>query len=97
MTEDGIDDIDVDQMRVDHEHYHAIVNHPVRKAILESLRERSLTIEEIAAKTQLNQEELSWHITILESGMFAFVEKENRPDNVAYKLTKAGKVINYLE
>ena len=84
-------------MRIDHDQYHVAVNHPVRKAILEALHQRSLTIEEIAAKTNLTQEALNWHITILESGRFACIEKENKPEYVVFKLTQAGRVINYLE
>jgi|AGTN01.2.fsa_nt_gi Bacterial regulatory protein, arsR family. len=86
-----------DQESVTHDRYRAAVNHPDRKAILEVLRERSLTVEELAAKTGLTAEALSWHLAVLESGRFACVEKENRPDGVAYRLTKAGRVINYLE
>ncbi len=98
MSNGEIDEYEKDdQMRISYGQYHVAVNHPTRKAILEALRERSLTIEEIAAKTELTKEALSWHITILESGMFACIEKENRLDCVAYRLTKAGKVINYLE
>ncbi len=97
MSDDGIEENVVDRMRIDHEQYHATVNHPIRKAILELLKVGSLTIDELVAKTGLTTEALSWHITVLESGRFACIEKENRPVGVAYRLTKAGRVINYLE
>jgi DNA-binding transcriptional ArsR family regulator len=85
------------QESVTHDRYRAAVNHPVRKAILELLRERSYTVEELAAKTGLTTEALSWHISVLESGMFACIEKQNGPQGTVYQLTKAGRVINYLE
>jgi DNA-binding transcriptional ArsR family regulator len=82
---------------VTHDRYRAAVNHPVRKMILELLRGGSLTVEELAAKTGLTSEALSWHLSVLESGMFACIEKKNGPEGVIYHLTKAGRVINYLE
>jgi DNA-binding transcriptional ArsR family regulator len=97
MSDDGIEENVVDQMRIDHEQYHAAVNHPIRKAILELLKAGSLTLEELVTKKGLTSEALSWHIAVLESGKFACIEKENRPVGVAYGLTKAGRVINYLE
>jgi DNA-binding transcriptional ArsR family regulator len=98
MSDDEIENCETtDQESVTHDRYRAAVNHPIRRAILEALSERCLTVEELAAKTGLTPEALSWHISVLESGMFACIEKENRPGSVAYKLTKAGRVINYLE
>jgi DNA-binding transcriptional ArsR family regulator len=97
MSDDEIEECEKDQMCTSHDQYHVAVNHPIRKTILEALRERSLTLEEIAAKTNLTQEALSWHITILETGRLACIEKENKPKCVVYKLTQAGSVINYLE
>jgi len=85
------------QESVTHDRYRAAVNHPVRKAILELLRGGSLTVDELAAKTGLTPEMLSWHLDVLESGMFACIEKENKSEDVLYQLTKAGRVINYLE
>ncbi len=85
------------QESVTHDRYRAAVNHPARKSILEALRAGSLTAEEIALKTGLTPEALNWHLTVLESGMFACIEKEKRDGCVAYRLTKAGRVINYLE
>lgn len=98
MSDDEIENCETaNQESVTHDRYRAAVNHPVRKAILELLRERSLTVEELAIKIGLTPEALSWHISVLESGMFACIEKENSPDCIAYRLTKAGNVINYLK
>ena len=94
MSDDEFENYETaNQESVTHDRYRAAVNHPVRKAILEALRERGLTVEEIASKTVLTPEALSWHLAVLESGMFACVESEN----AVYRLTKAGRVINYLE
>jgi DNA-binding transcriptional ArsR family regulator len=98
MSDEEIERCDTShQESVTHDRYRAAVNHPDRKAILELLRGGSLTVEELVAKTGLTPEALSWHLGVLESGMFACVEKINRPEGVAYQLTKAGRVINYLE
>jgi len=98
MSDEEIERCDTsNQESVTHDRYRAAVNHPDRKAILELLRGGSLTVEELAAKTGLTTEVLSWHLAVLESGMFACVEKINRPQGAAYQLTKAGRVINNLE
>jgi DNA-binding transcriptional ArsR family regulator len=86
-----------DQMRLSHEHYLSIVNNPVRKTILEALCKGNLTVEDLQAITNLSMEALSWHLSILETGTFACIEKETQPGHVVFKLTKAGKVINYLK
>jgi DNA-binding transcriptional ArsR family regulator len=94
MSDDEIENCETaNQESVTHDRYRAAVNHPIRRAILEALQERGLTVEEIASKTGLTHEALGWHLAVLESGMFACVEKEN----AVYRLTKAGRVINYLE
>ena len=85
------------QESVTHDQYRAAVNHPLRKAILALLNKRSYTVDELAAETGLTLEALSWHISVLESGMFACIEKKNGPEGIVYQLTKAGRVINYLE
>jgi DNA-binding transcriptional ArsR family regulator len=98
MVDEEIEGCDnTNQESITHDQYRAAVNHPDRKAILEALREGSLTVEELTAKTGLTPEALSWHITVLENGMFACIEKQNRPEGAVYQLTKAGRVINYLE
>lgn len=98
MSDEEIERCDTShQESVTHDRYRAAVNHPVRKAILELLRERNYTAEELATKTGLTPEALSWHISVLESGMFACIEKKNGPEGAVYQLTKAGRVIEYLE
>jgi DNA-binding transcriptional ArsR family regulator len=98
MSDEEIETCDTsNQESVTHDRYRAAVNHLARKAILEALRVGSVTLEELAAKTGLTTEALGWHLAVLESGMFACVEKINRPQGAVYQLTKAGRVINYLE
>jgi DNA-binding transcriptional ArsR family regulator len=98
MLDDEFENCDsINQEGAAHQQFLAAVNHPVRKAILEALRERSLTIEEIVEKTGLTAEALSWHLAILESGRSACIETENKPGGVVYRLTKAGRIIDYLE
>jgi DNA-binding transcriptional ArsR family regulator len=98
MSDEEIEGCDsANQESVTHDRYRAAVNHPVRKAILGLLSERSYTFEELASKTGLTAEALSWHLSVLESGMFACIEKKNGPKGAVYQLTKAGRVIEYLE
>jgi DNA-binding transcriptional ArsR family regulator len=98
MSDDEIERCDTsNQESVTHDRYRAAVNHPDRKAILEALCGGSLAFEELAAKTGLSTEALSWHLAVLESGMFACIEKHNGSEGIVYQLTKAGRVINYLE
>lgn len=98
MSDEEIEKCDTSrQESVIHDRYRAVVNHTVRKAILEQLRDGSYTVDQLATKTGLTDEVLSWHLAVLESGMFACVEKVNKPEGAVYQLTKAGRVINYLE
>jgi DNA-binding transcriptional ArsR family regulator len=84
------------QESVTHDRYRAVVNHPVRKEILQLLSGGSLTVEELSAQMGLTPEALGWHLSVLESGMFACIEKVNNTKGAVYQLTKAGRVINYL-
>lgn len=84
------------QESVTHDRYRAAVNHPVRKEILQLLIGGSLTVEELSAQIGLTPEALGWHLAVLESGMFACIEKVNSTKGAVYQLTKAGRVINYL-
>ncbi len=96
MSEDETQEGEKREMSIRHAQYLFAVNNPIRRLILEALSECSLTIEEIMAKTKLTQEVLNWHIAVLESGSFPCVEKESMQGVTVYKLTKAGRVINYM-
>ncbi len=77
-----------------HERYLLAVNSPVRRKILEALRESNLTVDQLCKKTNLEEQTLSWHLSILERALC--VEKAANAENQIYRLTKAGKVIEYL-
>ena len=83
-----------EEMKLLHERYLIAVNNSSRRRILEALRKGSLTTEELVIKTDLNREDLRWHLSVLES--VRCVEKENGAGDIVYKLTQAGKVIDYI-
>jgi DNA-binding transcriptional ArsR family regulator len=78
-----------------HERYLRAVNSPLRRKILDVLNEGIATIEELEAKTGLDEITLKWHLSVLESGFC--IERENKQGNLIYKLTQEGKVVNYIE
>ena len=78
-----------------HERYLTVVNNPSRRKILEALREGGLTAEEIGTKTELSAEALRWHLGLLES--VRCVETENAAGNLVYRLTQAGRVVEFME
>ena len=78
-----------------HERYLRAVNSPLRRKILYALAEGNTTIEELEAKTGLDKITLKWHLSVLESGFC--IEKENKQENLIYKLTQEGKVVEYIE
>ena len=84
-----------EETKLFHERYLAAVNNPSRRKILEALREGCVTIEEIVAKTNLDKEVLFWHLSFLVS--VRCVEEANASGNPSYKLTQAGKVIEFME
>jgi len=82
------------EMKLSHELYLRAVNNPLRRKILEALTRGAATIEDLEAKTNLDEATLKWHLNVLESGLC--IEKENIQGNLTYKLTKFGKVVDYL-
>jgi hypothetical protein len=83
------------EMRLSHELYLRAVNSPLRRKILEVLTEGIATIEELGAKTNLDETTLKWHLNVLESGLC--IEKENKQGIFVYKLTQFGKVVDYMK
>jgi len=83
------------EMKLSHELYLRAVNNPLRRKILEALTRGAATIEDLEAKTNLDEATLKWHLNVLESGLC--IEKENKQGNLTYKLTKFGKVVDYLK
>jgi DNA-binding transcriptional ArsR family regulator len=83
------------KMKMVHELYLRAVNNPLRRRILEALSEGKATSEELSAKTGLDEAGLNWHLSILENSIC--VEREDNQGHWVFKLTQAGKVIDYLE
>jgi DNA-binding transcriptional ArsR family regulator len=81
------------EMKLSHELYLRAVNNPLRRKILDALTEGNATVEELEAKTNLDEITLRWHLNVLESGLCV----ENKQDKVIYKLTQFGKVVKYLK
>ena len=71
------------------------VNNPLRRKILRALKVGDATIETLQSRTGLDAGTLEWHLSILEHGFC--VEKEVRDGETLYKLTKEGKVVDYVE
>jgi len=84
-----------EETKLFHERYLFAVNNPSRRKILEALRDGCATIEEIVAKTNLDKEVLIWHLSLLVS--VRCVEEASTSGNPSYKLTQAGKVIEFME
>jgi len=78
-----------------HLRYLRAVNNPLRREILRALKEGDATIETLQARTGLDAKAVQWHLGILEHGFC--VEKETRDGETFYKLTKEGKVVDYVE
>jgi DNA-binding transcriptional ArsR family regulator len=83
------------EMKLSHELYLRAVNNPLRRKILEFLTEGNATMKELEAKTNLDEITLKWHLDVLEGGLC--VEKENKQGNIIYKLTKFGRVVDYMK
>jgi len=84
-----------EETKLFHERYLMAVNNLSRRKILEALKDGWATIEEIVAKTNLDKEVLIWHLSLLIS--VRCVEEANASGNPSYKLTQAGKVIEFME
>ena len=82
-----------EETKLFHERYLVAVNNPSRRKILEALRDGFATIEEIVPN--YDKEVLLWHLSFLVS--VRCVEKANASGNPSYKLTQAGKVIEFME
>ena len=78
-----------------HERYLRAMNSPLRRKILSVLNEGNATIEELEAKTGLNEIELKWHLDMLEHGFC--IEKEEKRGILIFKLTQEGRVVNRIE
>jgi len=85
----------IEETRQYHNRYFRAINSPIRRKILKAIKDGSETIDDLKVRTGLDVDALNWHLSILEHGFC--VEKERRDGKPVYKLTKEGKVVDYLE
>lgn len=78
-----------------HRRYLRAVNHPLRKKILEILRNQNMTAERLATRLRIDVKSLSWHLEFLEYGHC--ITRKRDDARIVYMLTKEGNVINYLD
>ena len=77
-----------------HRRYFIAVSNSLRRKILRILKGEDATLEVLQSRTGLDLETLKWHLSMLEYGFC--VEREVRGSATFYKLTKEGRVIDYL-
>ena len=78
-----------------HRRYLRAVNHPLRKQILEILKEQRMSAKMLASRLGLDMRTVTWHLELLEYGHC--IAQEQKEGDVVFVLTKEGEVINYLE
>jgi predicted transcriptional regulator len=78
-----------------HTRYLRAINSPVRRNILRAIKGGTSTFKELKAVTGLNAESLCWHLNILERGFC--IEKEVNENQLIYKLTQEGLVVDYMD
>lgn len=85
----------IESTRVYHERYLRAVNSTLRRKILRVLKDGPASIEELLSKTRLENQDLQWHLNILEHGFC--VEKKTDSGKLLYEITQEGKVVDYIE
>jgi DNA-binding transcriptional ArsR family regulator len=85
----------IEENRLYHTRYLRAVNSPLRREILRALKKGYETIRDLQSSVGLDEASLKWHLSVLEHG--SCVEKEIKQGKLIYKLTKEGKVVDYLE
>lgn len=78
-----------------HLRYLRALNNPVRREIIRTIKDGLNTIEGIQAHTKLDNKTLMWHLQILEWG--ECVEKVTAGDEVRYRVTQEGRVVDYTD
>jgi DNA-binding transcriptional ArsR family regulator len=71
------------------------VSHPLRREILRALKSGSATFEDLQSQTGLDTDALKWHLGILEHDFC--IERAFEQGKQVFKLTKEGRVVEYLE
>lgn len=85
----------IEENRLYHTRYLRAINSPLRREILRALKKGYATIRELQSNTELDENTLKWHLSVLEHG--SCIEKEIKQGKLIYKLTKEGQVVDYLE
>ena len=78
-----------------HVRYLRAINNPIRRDILRAMKDGDATIQALQSKTGLDPKALEWHLSILEYGYC--VEKEIKDDTTIYRLSKEGKVVDFMD
>ena len=95
MSNSGDRSKSIEENRLYHTRYLRAINSPLRREILRALNEGCATIEDLQSSTGLDNETLKWHLSVLEHGFC--VEKDIKKGKLVYRLTKEGRVVDYLE
>ena len=77
-----------------HRRYLRAVNNPVRRSILQLLKNRDMSFNELQSKLDIDEKNLCWHLHMLENG--CCIIKVNKDDQIFYRSTQEGKIIDYL-
>jgi DNA-binding transcriptional ArsR family regulator len=83
------------ETRERHVRYLRAVNNPLRRKILNAIKDGYRTIEELKSNLGLDETTLDWHMKVLEHGFC--VEKEEQNGRTVYKLTEEGEVIDFMD
>jgi len=78
-----------------HVRYLRAVNNPLRRKILNAIKEGHKTIEDLKSNLDLDETTLDWHMKVLEHGFC--VEKKQQNGDTVYKLTEEGEVIDFMD
>ena len=85
----------IEETRRYHERYLRAISSPLRREILRAVKDGCMTVEDLRARTGLDEKALNWHLSILEHGFC--VEKDTRKGELVYRLTQEGKVVDFLK
>ena len=89
----------VNQSIAETKRYHTLylraINSPIRRRILQVLKNGEATINELESRTHLERNILEWHLSVLAQGFC--VEKKLQHGKSVFCLTQEGKVVDYLE
>ena len=97
MSEEGSRTIgdSIEKTKQYHERYLRAVSSPLRREILRAIRDGCTAFDDLLVRTKLDVSSLNWHLSILEHGFC--VEKDVIDDELFYRLTQEGKVVDFLE